>query len=151
MSGKRITGKDMRVTIGNYMVCFENFTLNIEDSTTVAMTRGVPNGYIDGDTKASGEVELDTANFEVILDAAKSAGSYKALPTFDIVGNAETDAEKINIEAFGCKFRISDLMNAAGSGGEKLKYKLPFDVTDSDFVKINGVPYLTAFETENFI
>lgn len=151
MAGKRITGKDVRTKIGNMMVVFENLTLTIEDSTTVAMTRGVPNGFIDGETKASGEVEVDTANFQVILDAAKSAGSFKALPEFDIVSNAETDAEKINIEAFGCKFRISDLMNAAAAGGEKLKYKLPYDVTSPDFVKINGVPYLTAFETENLI
>jgi len=149
--GKRITGKDVRTMIGSHMCVFENLTLTIEDSTSVAMTRGVPNGHIDGDTKASGEIELDTANFQVILDAAKSAGSFKALPTFDIVSNAETDSEKINVEAFGCKFRVSDLLNAAASGGEKLKYKLPYDVTSPDFVKINGVPYLSAFETENLI
>lgn len=147
---QRISGKEVDVMIGNMMVHVENYTLTIDDGTTVAMTRGIPNGHVDGDTKASGEIELDTANFQLILAAAKSAGSFKDLPTFDIVSAAETSYEKINVEAFGCKLRVSDLMNAAASGGEKLKYKLPYDVTSTDFVNINGVPYLSRQEVEHF-
>lgn len=30
-------------------------------------------------------------------------------------------------------------------------FKIPFDVTDPDFVKINGVPYLRAEEIENIV
>ncbi|MEA5670747.1 phage protein, partial [Pseudomonas sp. MH2] len=30
----------------------------------------------------------------------------------------------------------------------KSKHKLPFDVTSPDFIRINGVPYLAARETE---
>lgn len=149
MKGMRISGKEVHVMLGAIMLCIENYTLNIEDGTTVAMTRGVPDGYLDGDTKASGEIELDSKNFELISKAAKNAGSYKGMETFDIVSGAESDEEKISVEAFGCKIKISDIMNAKGSGGEKLTYKLPFDVTSPDFVKINGVPYLKASETKN--
>lgn len=149
--GKRISGKDVDVMIGDLMVNIENYTLTIEDGTTVAKTRGVPNGHVDGDTGASGEIEVDTANFNVILSAAKTAGSFKAMEPFDIVSNAETPVESINVEAFGCKLRVSELMAAAATGGEKLKYKLPFDVTSPDFIRINGIPYLDASETENLI
>lgn len=149
--GKRITGKDVDIMVGDIMVHTENFTITIEDGTTVAMTKGVPNGHIDGETKASGEIEVDTANLQLIIAAAKSAGSFKALEPFDIVSNAKTDVEEISLEAFGCKLRISELMNAAGAGGEKLKTKLPFDVTSPDFVRVNGVPYLDNAEIENLI
>lgn len=149
--GKRISGKDVDVMIGDLMVNIENYTLTIEDGTTVAKTRGVPNGHVDGATGASGEIEVDTANFNVILSAAKTAGSFKAMEPFDIVSNAETPVESINVEAFGCKLRVSELMAAAATGGEKLKYKLPFDVTSPDFIRINGIPYLDASETENLI
>lgn len=149
--GRRISGKDLDVMLGDLMVHVENITLNIEDSTTVAKTRGVPNGHIHGEVSASGEIEVDTTNFKTIVDAAKAAGSFRALVPFDLVMNAETNEEGINVEAFDCKLRISELMNAAAAGGEKLKYKLPYDVTSPDFVRINGVPYLEAGETENLV
>lgn len=148
---KRLSGKDVDVMIGDMMVHVENITLSIEDSTTVAKTRGIPNGFIDGEAAASGEIEVDTANFKTIIDAAKRAGSFKALPPFDIVMNAESTAEGINVEAFDCKLRISELMNAAATGGEKLKYTLPYDVTSPDFVRINGVPYLDNSEVASLI
>lgn len=149
--GTRISGKDVDVMIGDMMVHVENITLTIEDGTTVAKTRGVPNGHIDGEAAANGEIEVDTANFNTIIDAARTAGSFKRLAPFDIVMNAESTDEGINVEAFDCKLRISELMNAAATGGEKLKYKLPYDVTSPDFVRINGVPYLDSSEVENLI
>ena len=33
-------------------------------------------------------------------------------------------------------------------GGEKVKFTIPYVVTSPDFVRINGVPYLTSEETE---
>ncbi|WP_299594333.1 phage protein [uncultured Microbulbifer sp.] len=148
---QKLSGKDIDVMIGSMLVHVENFTLNIEDNTAPAMTRGVPDGWISGDKKASGEIEVDTNNLQTILDAAKSAGSFSALDTFDIVGNAAATNVELKVEAFGCKLRISDLLNASATGGEKLKHKLPYDVTNRDFVRINGVPYIDASETENFI
>ncbi|WP_299580922.1 phage protein [uncultured Microbulbifer sp.] len=148
---RKLSGKDIDVMIGSMLVHVEKYTVSIEDATGPAFTRGVPDGWISGDKKASGEIEVDTNNLMTILDAAKSAGSFSALEPFDIVSSAATNNLEFKVEAFGCKLRISDLLDAAGSGGEKLKHKLPYDVTSRDFVRINGVPYIDASETENFI
>jgi hypothetical protein len=145
----RIGGKDVDIMLNDLMIHISAFSITIDDSTSVAKTKGVPNGSVDGDTGASGEIEVDTQNFNLIIDAARKAGSFKKLKPFDIVSNADTDDEKFNIEAFGCKLRISDLISVDPKGGELLKHKLPFDVTSTDFIRINGVPYLDASETEN--
>jgi hypothetical protein len=147
--GKRIGGKDIDIMLSDLMIHVLAFTITIDDSTGVAKTKGVPNGYVDGETSAGGELEVDTQNFNLIIDAAKKAGSFKKMGTFDIVSNAETDDEALTIEAFGCKLRISDLLGVDTKGGELLKHKLPFDVTSPDFISINGVPYLDSAEIEN--
>lgn len=147
----RIGGKDVNVNIGGLLVQFASISITITDNRAVAKTSGVPNGYVDGDASAAGEVEVDTANFNLIIEAAKKAGSFKDLEPWDVVFNAETARETLNIEAFGCLFKISDLLNADSNGTEVLKHKLPFDVTDKDFIRINGVPYLKASETENLV
>jgi hypothetical protein len=147
--GKRIGGKDVDIMLNDLMIHIKSFTIGIDDSTGVAKTKGIPNGYVDGETSGSGEIEVDTPNFNLIIDAARKAGSFKKLEPFDIVSNAETDDDKFNVEAFGCKLRISDLLNIDPKGGETLTHKLPFDVTSPDFIRINGVPYLDAAETEN--
>ncbi|MFC6633537.1 phage protein [Microbulbifer taiwanensis] len=148
--GQKLTGKDVDVMIGSYMVHIEEISITIDDATAPTKTRGIPDGFIAGEVSASGEVKLNTSQFQVICDAAKEAGSFRKLPTFDVVMNAETTDEKINVEAFDCKFRLSELLNANQSGSERLMHTLPYDVTGSDFVRINGVPYVDASETENF-
>lgn len=147
--GSRIGGKDVDIMLSDLMIHVNTFSISIDDGTAVAKTRGIANGFVDGDTSGSGEIEVDTQNFNLIVAAAKKAGSFKKLEPFDIVSNAEVDDETLNIEAFGCKLRISDLINVDSKGGEKLMHKLPFDITSPDFVRINGVPYLDAAETEN--
>lgn len=147
--GRRIGGKDVDIMLSDLMIHISAFSIAIDDSSTTAKTRGVPNGDVDGEVGASGEIEVDTQNFNLIMDAAKKAGSFKRLEPFDIVANADVDEETLNIEAFGCKLRISDLLNVDPKGGETLKHKLPFDVTSPDFIRINGVPYLDAAEIEN--
>ena len=147
--GQRLSGKDIDVMIGGYMVHIEEATLAIEDSTTPTRTRGIPDGYIDGEVAANGEIKLATAQFQTIVDAAKRAGSFRDLGTFDLVFNGETTQEQLRLEAFDCRLRIADLMNAQASGGEKLVHTLAYDVTGRDFVRINGVPYLASRETEN--
>jgi hypothetical protein len=147
--GKRIGGRDIDIMVGDLMVHVESFSASIDDGKTVAKTRGVPNGKVAGEVSCSGEIEVDTQNFNLIIDAAKKAGSFEQLDDFDIVTNAEVDDETLNIEMFGCSLRISDLLNVDSKGGEKTKHKLPFDVTSPDFVRINGVPYLARKTTEN--
>lgn len=142
--GRRIGGRDFDVMIGDMMVHCETFTATIEDGKAVSKTRGVPNGHVAGEVGCTGEIEVDTQNFNLIIDAAKRAKSFEQLKPFDIVTLAEGDSEKFKLELFGCVLTISDLLNTDSKGGEKTKHKLPFIVTDPDFVRINGVSYLAS-------
>ncbi len=144
----RIGGKNFDVNLGDLQLHIENITLDITDNTAVAKSRGVPDGYVDGDVSASGEMELDTNNFNLLIEAARSAGSFRKLEPFDTVFFAKAGDEELRVEAFGCKLRVSSLLGVDPKGGEKTKHKVPYDVTSPDFIRINGVPYLDATEIE---
>ena len=149
--GHKLSGKEVDCHVGHYLVHFEDVSLDVEDGTAVSKTKGAPNGYTTGDIGASGEVIVDTANLDVFLKAAKIAGSFQELPTFDIVFNAATSGERLNIEAFECKLMISSLLKAKSSGGEKLVHTLPFIVTGKDFIRVNGAPYGSTANAEQFL
>jgi len=144
----RIGGKNFDVNVGDLQVHVANCTLDITDSTAVAQSRGVPNGHVDGDVSASGEMEFDTSNFNLLIESARSAGSFRKLEPFDVVFFAKAGDEELRVEAFGCKLRVSSLLSVDPKGGETSKHKVPFDVTSPDFIRINGVPYLDASEIE---
>ena len=144
----RIGGKNFDINLGDLLIHVESATLDITDNTAVAQDKGVPNGFVDGDVTASGELELDTQNLNLIIESARQVGSFRKLATFDMVFFAQTADEELRVEAFGCKLKISSVLSIDPKGGEKTKHKLPFDVTSPDFVRINGVPYLDATETE---
>lgn len=144
----KIGGKNFDVSLGDIALHVENCTLDITDNSAVAQTRGVPDGYVDGDVAAAGELELDTANFQLLIDAARSAGSFRELKPFDAVFFAKAGGEELRVEAFGCRVKVSSLLAIDPKGGEKTKHKVPFDVTSPDFIHINGVPYLAASEIE---
>ncbi len=144
----RIGGKNFDVNLGDLLVHVESCTLDITDNTAVAQDKGVPNGHVDGDVSASGEMEFDTANFNLLIEAAKRAGSFRQLDPFDSVFFAKAGDEELRVEAFGCKLKVSSLLNIDPKGGEKSKHKVPYDVTSPDFIRINGVPYLAAEEIE---
>ena len=146
----RINGKSFDIRLMGIKIHFEKFTLNIEDNTTTAKTDGVPDGVLQGDVAASGEVEVDSANFMLLSAAAGKAGSWRGLPAFPIDayagGSNSRSAEVIHVRASGCKLSISDLLNIDKSSTDKTMHKIKFEVTDSDFVRINGVPYLERNE-----
>lgn len=144
----RIGGKNFDVNLGDLQIHVESCTLDITDNTAVAQTRGVPNGHVDGDVAASGEFEFDTSNFNLLIEAARSAGSFRQLEPFDSVFFAKAGDEELRIEAFGCKLKVSSLLSVDPKGGEKSKHKVPFEVTSPDFIRVNGVPYLAAAEIE---
>jgi hypothetical protein len=144
----KIGGKNFDVSLGDIALHVESCTLDITDNSAVAQTRGVPDGYVDGDVAAAGELELDSSNFQLLIDAARSAGSYRELKPFDAVFFAKAGEDELRVEAFGCKVKISSLLSIDPKGGEKTKHKVPFDVTSPDFIHINGVPYLDATEIE---
>lgn len=147
MSTQRLSGKSFQVTLGDIYINVESYNLSIDDGRATAKTNGIPNGWLDGEVSASGDIEVDAQNFNLIMQAAKKAGSFKELPPFDIVAYAVAGKTSQKVEAFDCLLKISDLLDISSSGGEKTKHKLPFEVTGTDFVKINGVPYLSENET----
>lgn len=138
-----ISGQDFDVMIGDIMVHVESMNASITDNRKAVQTRGIPNGFVNGDVACAGDIELDSANFQLIKDVAKSAGSFRELETFDIIAIAKNIDSEQKIELFGCLLNISDLLNIDSKGGEKTKHKLPFEVTSPDFVRIDGVSYLS--------
>ena len=146
--GRRISGRNMTFTMEplGYAVEAEEVSLSIEDGGTEAMDGGRPNGYLEGEVKASGDVSVDKENFDLINEAAKAAGSFSQLPAQNFIWHADVEGETELIEAYGCKLHISEVVNVKSSGGEKLLKKIPYRVTGRDFVRINGVPYLPPEE-----
>ncbi len=147
----RISGKNMHFSMGDYKLKAQKVSLSITDNSAVNKTSGVPDGYVDGDVEASGEMELTTQQFNQLSKAAKQAGSWRGMPDFDALFYGKIDKDELKIEAFGCRIKISDLLDADSNGGSALVHKLPFEVTSPDFVNINGVPYLRPDETEDLV
>jgi hypothetical protein len=145
----RLSGMNFNVNLGDIMVHVDTASLNITDNSSVSQTGGVPDGYVDGDVSASGELSVNASNFNLISEAAKAAGSWRAMNTFDILFYAKTAKDEMKVEAFGCRIKLSDILDIDKKGGSASMFKLPFAVTDPDFVNINGVPYLRPDEIEN--
>jgi len=151
MSKQRISGMAFDFDLSGTSVHADKVTLDITDNSQVSKTRGVPNGWTPGDCEASGELEVDSANFLLILEQAKAAGSWRAMEPFDFTTYAKAGDEELKVEAFGIKITLSSLSDIDAHSADKSKHKLPFFVTDPDFIKINGVPYLTAAETDGLL
>jgi hypothetical protein len=145
----RLSGMNFNVNLGDIMVHVDTATLNITDNSAVSQTSGVPDGYVDGDVSASGEISVNASNFKLISNAAKKAGSWRGMKTFDILFYAKTAKDEMKVEAFGCRIKLSDILDIDKKGGSASMFKIPFDVTDPDFVNINGVPYLRPEEIKN--
>ncbi|WP_346351934.1 DUF2597 family protein [Oceanimonas sp. AH20CE76] len=148
---RRISGMNFDVEILGVMVHVEKATLTINDSTAITQTRGITDGYVDGDVTADVEYEFDTKNFNLLSDAARRAGSWRGIEPHDALFYAKADKEEFRIEAFGIKLQISDLLDIDGKGGSKQVHKIKGFVTDPEFVRINGVPYLSADDTRHLI
>ncbi|WP_445399948.1 DUF2597 family protein [Zobellella sp. An-6] len=148
---RRISGQSFDVEILGTMVHVEKATLSITDNSAVAQSRGIPDGFVDGDVTADVEYELDTKNFNQLGEAARRAGSWRGIEPHDALFYANTGNEELRVEAFGIKLQISDLLDIDGKGGAKKIHKLKGFVTSPDFVRINGVPYLSGDDTRHLI
>ena len=142
---------NFNVNLGDIMLQVDTASLAITDNSAVSQTGGVPDGFVDGDVSASGELSLNASNFNLISEAAKSAGSWRGMQTFDILFYAKTSKDEMKVEAFGCRIKLSDILDIDKKGGSASLFKIPFDVTSPDFVNINGVPYLRSEEIENIV
>ena len=145
----RVSGKNFDVHVGDLLMRVDKVTLDIEDNSKAVKTRGVTSGYVLGDVSASGELEVDVVNINLLIDQARRAGGFRALKPLDMVFYANTGEEEIKVEAFGCLLKVGALLDIDSNGGEKHMSKIPFEVTSTDFVRINGVSYLASNETED--
>ena len=149
---QRISGKNFDVSIGDLTMNVGKATLTIEDKTDVAKDNGVHNGQEDGEVSGSGDMELDAQAIGILGEAAKAAGSWRGLPSFDILFYAKTGQdEEMKVEAFGCKLVLDSLLDVDKAGGQKHISKVKYLVTSPDFIRINGVPYLRPEETEGLV
>jgi hypothetical protein len=150
MGHKHLSATDFDIMIGDTLVHVESMSASITDNRQAVMTRGVPTGYVDGDVACSGEIEIDSKNFNLITDVARAAGSFRDMPTFDIIYKGKNISEELKVELFDCLLNITDLLSNDGKGGEKQRHKLAFQVTGAEFVRINGVPYLSDNNIRDF-
>ncbi|EOD56750.1 MULTISPECIES: phage protein [Aeromonas] len=146
---RRISGQSFDTTLMGTMVHIEKASLSITDNSAVAQTRGIPDGYVDGDVAAELEFEIDAKNFTLLGDAAKRAGSWRGMKPDDVLFYADTGDETMKVEAFGVKLLLSDLLDVDPKGGSKGVHKVKGFVTSPDFVHINGVPYLSDDDTRH--
>jgi hypothetical protein len=137
----RINGKSFTTSVGDLDVHVDKFSLEIEDESAVAMKRGRPDGNLRGNVSASGEIELDAAEFGKLSAQARSAGSWQDLEEFDIVSYAKVGDTERKVEVFGCKLKLSSVLDVDQSSADKTVHTIQFDVTSPDFVRIDGVPY----------
>lgn len=148
---KRISGMSFDFDMEGVAIHAESISLNITDNTAVTKTRGVPDGFTDGDVEADGEIELDAQNLLKMQTVARTAGSWRGIPPKDFMFYAKAGDEEIKVEAFGCKVSISDLLNIDPTSADKSKHKIKYIVTDPHFVHINGIPYLSADDTRDLL
>ena len=141
----RLSGNDFDIEVGGMKLNVQTISLAIEDGRTVAYDNGHPNGFVNGNFAASGDLELDWENFSILKDSM--GDSWQSIEPLDILFFAKPETVDIKIEAFGCLLRISDLLNIDSKGGEKSTVKIGFDVTAKEFVKIDGKPYISPAQT----
>lgn len=151
MSRKRLSSQNFDIMVGDILVHVETMSATITDNRKMTYNRGIPNGWVDGDVSCSGEIELDSKNFNLFVDIARSSGSWRSMPTVDIIYSGQTPSESQKFELFDCMLNITDLLNDDAKGSEKSMHKIAFEVTSPDFVRINGVPYLDAEDIRNLL
>lgn len=144
---QHISGRDFKILLGALFIQVESMSATITDNTAPAMTQGMPDGYVQGSKTCAGQIVVDSKNFTILSIAAGIAGSWSELEAFTITIAAATSANAQALALYGCKLRIDELINIDPSSTDKTKHTLSFDVTDKDFVKINGVSYASDTET----
>ena len=138
----RYNGLSFDFDIGAAALRAQKFTLDITDDTTPVFRNGRPDGYVQGKISASGTITIDRAGLRILRDIAADAGSWQQLPTFDIDSYAAAgDDDDLKIVAYGCKLKVSKVLDVDTSSSDETMFELPYDVTSPDFVDIDGVPY----------
>ena len=73
------------------------------------------------------------------------------MPEVDFTFFAMRGGVRDKVETYGNKIILTDVLNIDPKGGAKSTKKLKYFVTSPDFVRINGVPYLSDEDTRDLI
>lgn len=147
----RINAKAFDIGAWGEVVQADSATVSITDNSAAAKTNGVPDGDLRGSVEASGTIVFASKYFKLIKAKAQSFGSYRDIPPVDLMFYANTGSEEIQVEVFGCKLSVTDLLNIDKNSDDKTTHTVSFVVTSPDFIKIDGVPYLSADDTRNLL
>ena len=147
----RFTGRNFDVTMLGEMIHVKSSSASISDDSAVAKTRGVTDGYTDGSVTCEVEYELDLNNFRKLQQLARKAGSWRDIKPHDCMSYANNGSDEEKVELFGVKLVISDLINVDPDSADKTTRKLKGFVTSPHFVRINGIPYLSEYDTRGLV
>lgn len=140
-----ISALDVDISLDSSNIIANKMTISITDNSKAAKSKGMPNGVLRGSVEATGSFEFDSYNFGLLMESAKKAGSFRAMKPVDVLAYANTDTT-LKVGAYGCKMKLSDVLDIDTTGDDGLVHKVEFDVTGKDFIKINDVPYLDSDE-----
>ena len=147
----RLSGMNFNVNMNDELIQVDTATCSIDDSSDVVTTGGVPDGYADGEVRGNGEIVVKASVFKQISNLAKKSGSWRGIKPFDMSFYGKTDQDEVKVEAFGCKIKLSDILDLDKKGGQASTFKIPYLITSPDFVHIDGVPYLRPEEIEHIV
>ena len=137
---QRISGRDVEARLSNgTRIFFEQVNLNLDDGITGTNDQGYPNGYVVGEVKGDGDIEVSSEMLLLINEEAAQAGSWEEMEPFDTTFYAKVGTLELEVKAFGLKLRMPNF-SFDGSGGEKLTHTINFVVSSPDFVHLNGTP-----------
>ncbi|MCP3944511.1 MAG: DUF2597 family protein [Desulfobacteraceae bacterium] len=148
---KRISNNSFSFSLGDFKLKAEKASLSIDDARKAVKDDGIPNGYVDGEVSASGDIEIDAASMAILGESAKAKGSWQEIEPVDLLFYAKTAKEEEKVEAFGCLLNLSDIVEYDPTADKKAITKISFEVTSPNFVRINGIPYLAKERTEGLV
>lgn len=145
---QRFNGLSFTFDLGDFKVKAKKFTLDITDNSGAAKRNGRPDGFLLGDVSASGTITVDRIGLRAFVEAGKSAGAIQEIPPFDINSYAEAGDDNLKVEAFGCKVKMSKVLDVDKNSADETEFELPYEVTSPDFVNIDGVPYVKPLKED---
>lgn len=149
MNNTRINAKSFDISLDGTVVNVESASVSITDNSAVVKTNGVPDGHVKGGVEASGSLVFTSKYFKVLKDKATAYGSYRDIPAIDLMFYGNTGSEEMKVEVFGCILTLSDILNVDKGGDDATNHTVNFIVTSPDFIKIDGVPYLSSDDTRH--
>lgn len=137
---QRISGKDVEVRLpSGQRILFDQVNLNLDDGIVATHDQGYPNGWVRGEVKGDGDLQVPTETLLALNNEAALAGSWEEMPAFDITFYAKVGTVELDVRAHGCKLRMPNFP-FDGKGGDKVMHTINFVVSSPDFVHLNGVP-----------